>query len=112
MPGTLLVHIDRGVREGAGDIADATGVVEVDVGDRHAGQVVGADTQFGQLGEEGRDGGLGSCFDEDWPRTGDEVARGHPRPTTEEGVDLQDARRQLCGGHRRSRRYVRAITMA
>ena len=40
--GSLLVHVDGGPGEGAGHVADPAGVVEVDVGDDHSGQVVRA----------------------------------------------------------------------
>ena len=52
--GAALVHVDGGVRERPGHVADAAGVVEVDVGDDDAGQVVGADPEGVELGEQRR----------------------------------------------------------
>ena len=45
MRGALLVHVDGGVGEGVSDVAHSAGVVEVDVGDDDAGQVVGGDPE-------------------------------------------------------------------
>ena len=41
--GALLVDVHGGLREGGGHVAHPAGVVEVDVGDGDAGQVVGGD---------------------------------------------------------------------
>ena len=43
--GALLVHVHGGPGKGAGDVAHATGVVEMDVGHGHTRQVGGAHAQ-------------------------------------------------------------------
>jgi hypothetical protein len=67
-------------------------VIEVDVGDGDAGEVVRTDAELGESGEEGVDGALAARFDEHRALAFDEVAGGHPLPPPEEGVDLEHAR--------------------
>ena len=48
VPGPLLVHVDGGAGEGPGHVAHPAGVVEVDVGDHHPGQIDGPEAQAGR----------------------------------------------------------------
>ena len=48
-----------------GDVAHAAGVVEVDVGHHDAGQVVGAESQPAEVGEQGGHRALAARLDED-----------------------------------------------
>ena len=50
-----------------GDVADAPGVVEVDVGDDHAGQVAGVDAELRQRGQQHLDRALAARLDENRP---------------------------------------------
>ena len=63
--GALLVHVHGGLREGPGHVADPAGVVEVDVGDGHAGQVAGGHAVLLQGGEQGRHRRLAAGLDQD-----------------------------------------------
>ena len=68
VPGALLVDVHRGVREGVGHVADAAGVVEVDVGDGDAGEVVAADAELVERGEQRGHRGLAAGLDQDRAR--------------------------------------------
>ena len=46
VPGALLVDVDGGAREGGGDVADPSGVVQVNVGDGHARPALPAATPW------------------------------------------------------------------
>ena len=91
VPRPLLVHVDRGRGKGAGHVADAACMVEMDVGDRHPGQFPGTDTDLAQGGEQDRDRRLASGLDEHRCRPFDQVPGRHLLPTTEHGVDLEHA---------------------
>ena len=95
MPGAPLVDVHRGLRERRGHVAHAPGVVEVDVGDGHAGQVVGGDAQVVEGREQVRDRGLAAGLDQDRGVAGDQVAGRDLVPAAEQRVDLQDARCDL-----------------
>ena len=90
MPGPLPVDVDGGGGKGPGHVAHPAGVVEMDVGDGHPGQIVGPEPQLVQRGR--------SAGTELWlpvsTRTGagpgEQVAGRHPFPATEQGVDLDD----------------------
>jgi hypothetical protein len=62
--GAALVDVDRRLRERPGHVADPAGVVEVDVGHGHAGQVVGRDPEAVEGGEQRRDRALAARLDE------------------------------------------------
>ena len=94
----LLVHVDRGGGEGPGHVADAARMVEVDVGDRHSGQLRGTDPDLAQRGEQHRHRALAAGLDQHRCRTLYEVARGNPLPASEHGVDLEHAGRDAAGG--------------
>ena len=94
MPGALLVHVHGRFRERGGDVAHATGVVEVDVGDDDAGQVIGGHAEVGQLGQHGGERALTAGLDEARLGALDQVARRHLTPSTQPGVDLDHARSQ------------------
>ena len=87
--GALLVDVDGGVGKGAGHVADAAGVVEVDVGDGDAGQVVGADAEVVERGEQRRHRRLAARLDQHRRRPLDQVAGGDPLPPAEQRVDLE-----------------------
>ena len=89
--GTLLVDVDGGVRERAGHVADAAGVVEVDVGDRDGRQVSGGHTEAVEGAEERVDRRAAPGLDQRRLVTVHEVAGGDPLPPTEQRVDLGDA---------------------
>ena len=88
----LLVDVHGGPGKGPGHITDPAGVVEVDVGDGHAGQVAGRHAVLLEGGQQGRHRRLAAGLDEDRRRTLDQVAGGDPGPAAEEGVDLPDPR--------------------
>ena len=85
------MDVDGGIGKGPGHVADPTGVVEVDVGDHHPGQVVGAESEPLQLGQQHRHRALTAGLDQHRGVPLDEVAGGHPLPSAEEGVQLDDA---------------------
>src|SRR5690606_32802576 len=87
VPGAALVHHDLGPGEHPGDVADAAGVVEVDVGDDDGGQVGGADAEGGQAVPEhlGRAGG--ADLHHAGPLGADQVAGGDARVAGHPGVD-------------------------
>src|SRR5581483_2833992 len=92
MPGPLLVHVHGGVREGAGDVADAAGVVEVDVGDSDASEIRGCHVQLAERSQQRVDRRLASRLDQDGLGPFDQVAGGDVVPAAEQRVDLDDAR--------------------
>ena len=104
VPGAFLVHVHRGGRKGARHIADATRVVEVDVGDGHPRQLGRTHSDLVQRGQEDRDRALTARLDEHRSGAFDEIAGGDPLPPPEHGVDLEDARRDRArrwyGGNR------------
>ena len=61
------------------------------MGDGDAGEVVGAHAELVERGEQHRDRALAAGLDEHRGVALDEVARGHPLPATEQGVDLDHA---------------------
>ena len=87
----LLVHVDRRVRKGAGHVAHAAGVIEVDVGDGDARQVVGADAERVERSQQLRHRRLAAGLHQHGLGTLDEVAGGDRRPPAEQRVDLQHA---------------------
>ena len=91
MAGALLVHVHRGVGERPGDVADAAGVIEMDVRDGDSGERVGRDVQFRQCGEQRVDGGLAAGLDQHGFGPLDQVAGGDVVPAAEQRVDLDDA---------------------
>jgi len=91
--GTLVVHVDRSPGEGPGHIADAPGVIEVDVRHHHRRQVVGSQTKATQFGEQGGHRRLAARLHKYRGRTLDQVAGGDLLPPAEERVDLDDPRR-------------------
>ena len=90
--GPLLVDVHGGPGKGPGHIAHPAGVVEVDVGDGHAGQVAGRHAVLLERGQQGRHRRLAAGLDQDRRRTLDQVPGGHPGPSPQEGVDLPDPR--------------------
>ncbi len=91
VPGPLLVHVDAGRREGAGHVTDAAGVVEVDVGDGHPGQLGWPHPDLGQRRQQHGHRGLASRLDQHRRRALNEVAGGDVLPAAQQGVDLEDA---------------------
>ena len=89
--GALLVHVDGRVGKRAGDVADAAGVVEVDVGDGDAGEVGRRDVELGQRVEQRVDGGLAAGLDQHRLGALDQVAGRDVVPAAEQRVDLDDA---------------------
>jgi hypothetical protein len=90
MPGALLVHVHRGPGKRLGDIADTTGMVEVDVRHGDTGEILGSHVQFCQRGQ--------SESTEDWlpvsTSTGSALRSdtgGHAVPASEQRVDLDHA---------------------
>ncbi len=67
MPGAQFVHDDLSAGEHPGDIADAAGVVQVDVRDHDRGEVVRADAERGQGIPDHRSRGRGAGLDEARP---------------------------------------------
>ena len=65
MPGALLVHVDLRPGKGAGDVADAAGVVEVDVGDATPASSSATDPELGQRGQQHLDRALAAGLDQD-----------------------------------------------
>ena len=55
VPRALFVDVDGGRGKGPGDVAHPAGVVEVDVGDGDAGQIVGPDPHLPERGQQDRD---------------------------------------------------------
>ncbi len=92
MAGALFVDVHGGLRKGPGHVADAAGVVEVDVGDGHAGQVSGSHAVFLEGSEQGGHRRLAAGLHQDRRRTLDQIPGGDPGPPSEKGVDLPDAR--------------------
>jgi hypothetical protein len=90
MASTLFVDVHRGLGEGAGHVAHPTGVVQVDVGDHHPGQVLGPEAQLFQLGQQHGHRALAARLHQDGCRTLDEVAGGHSLPAAQQRVELDD----------------------
>ena len=63
--GPLLVDVHRGPGEGPGHVAHTAGVVEVDVGDHHPGQVRGAHPEGVQRRQQDGHRGLAARLDQD-----------------------------------------------
>ncbi len=92
VPGALLVHVDGGRGKGPGHVADAAGVVEVDVGDRHARPAPPGPTPIWlERGQQDRDRGLAAGLDQHRRRALDQVAGRDPLPAAEQRVDLEHA---------------------
>ena len=90
--GALLVD-DHGRRgEVGGEIADRTGVVEVDVGEDDPGEIVGTHAEIVEAAAHRLGARPGPGLDEGGPRTLDEEAGGEAVLTPEQGVDLPDPR--------------------
>ena len=79
--------------EGPGHVAHPPGVIEVDVGDHHTGQVGGTEAQSLQQGQQDRDRALAAGLDQHGGIPLDQVAGGDPFPSTEQRVQLDDSRR-------------------
>ena len=77
----FLVHVDRRVRKGPGDVSDAAGMIEMDVGHRHPAQVSGRHPELGERLQEHRDRALASRLDQQRRVPVHEVSGGHPLPT-------------------------------
>src|SRR2546427_361468 len=73
--GAFLVHIDGGLGKARGPAAPPAGVVEVDVGDGDARQVVGVDAVGGEGSQQRRNRRLAPSFDQHGRRSLDEIAR-------------------------------------
>ena len=112
--GALLVDIDRGGGKGAGDIADATGVVQVNVRHRDAGQLRRTHPDLLQRSEQHRYRRLAPRLDQHRRRPFDQVAGGHPLPAAEHGVDLEHSRRYGAAavGRRERHRHWRGRARA
>ncbi len=91
--GAPLVHHHGGVGERRGHVADAAGVVEMDVRDDDPAQVGGSEAGCGERIAHGADAGLRPGLHQRRLRPVDEEARRHAVHAAEEGVDLADARR-------------------
>ena len=109
--GPLGVDVDRGVGKGAGHVAHPAGVVEVDVGHGHPGQVVGRHSQIGEGGQEGGHRALAARLDEHRLGPLDEVARGDALPAPQQRVDLEHARPDALG-HVRGPYWARSHGLA
>lgn len=92
MAGPLRVDVHRGLGEGPGHVAHPTGMIEVNMGDDHAGQVLGPEPHPRQLVEEHRYGALAARLHQDRGGAFDEVAGGDPLPSTQQRVELEDPR--------------------
>ena len=92
MTGALLVdvHGRRGKR--TRHIAHPAGVIEVDVGDRHAGELLGPDPDLVEGGEEDGNRRLAPGLDEHGSGALDQITRRDPLPPAEQGVDLEHTR--------------------
>lgn len=90
MSRALLVDDHLRPREGSGDIANAAGVVKMDVGDHHGAQVIRPDPQLPEGFHDGR--GAEGCarLNETWTIRSDEVPRRNAGVSPHEGVDLED----------------------
>src|ERR687897_1512175 len=96
VPSAPLVDVDGGVGERGGHVAHAPRVVEVDVGDRDAGELAGVDPEVDQGGEQRRYRRLAAGLDQHGGITCDEVAGRDLLPAAEQGVDLQDSGSDLA----------------
>ena len=86
--GALLVHVHGGVRERRRHVADAAGVVEVDVRDDDGAEVVGADAHRVERRQQRGHRRLAAGLDQHRGRPVDQVTGGHPLPAAEERVEL------------------------
>ncbi len=90
--GPRRVHVHGGRRESPGHVAHPAGVVQVDVGHHHPGQIGRPEPQAGQRGQQHRHRRLAARLHQHRPRPLHEVAGGDPLPAAEQGVDLQHPR--------------------
>ncbi len=99
MAGPFLVHVDGGGGKGPGHVAHTAGVVQMDVGHRHPGQVTRAHAEGVERVEQHPHRALAARLHQDRRRPVHQVAGRHLLPPPEEGVDLDDAGSDLRGRH-------------